>query len=412
MTETTTQQNQSTPPHGRSALGAKSPLGTALRRARWTIFWERVWPALARIATVAGIFLTLSWLGLWLYLPPLGRAIVLFAFAILAVASLVPLVRLRVPAAAEGLSRLDRGSGLRHRPATAIADELAVTPQDPYSLALWKNHLERTLAAARSFKAGWPSPRLSASDPYALRGLVLIAVIATFVAAGGEHWKRIAAAFDWQGVVLPANFRVDAWVTPPAYTGKPPVILAGLHPGEASRQDAQAAQVIAVPAGSTLVVRTTGKVNLDVAGKGGVTPAKEDVRSPAGTQEYRFKITGTGTATLRGAGDDLVWAFNAIPDKPPIIALTKDPEPQNHGSLLLSYRVEDDYGVIEAHATFARKDEPARGSAKRAPAVRTARIRAYSAAGARQKRRRPDHQGPDGSSVGRRRGGDDARRPR
>ena len=159
--------------------------------------------------------------------------------------------------------------------------------------------------------------------------------------------------------MLPANFRVDAWVTPPVYTGKPPVILAGLHPGEAARQDAQAAQVIAVPAGSTLVVRTTGKVNLDVAGKGGVTPAKEDVRSPAGTQEYRFKITGTGTATLRGAGDDLVWAFNAIPDKPPTIALTKDPEPQNHGSLLLSYRVEDDYGVTEAHATFARKDEPA-----------------------------------------------------
>jgi hypothetical protein len=26
-------------------------------------------------------------------------------------------------------------------------------------------------------------------------------------------------------VVLPANFRVDAWVTPPAYTGKPPIIL-------------------------------------------------------------------------------------------------------------------------------------------------------------------------------------------
>ena len=159
------------PPHGRSALGAKSPLGTALRRARWTIFWERVWPALARIATVVGIFLTLSWLGLWLYLPPLGRAIVLFAFAILAVASLVPLVRLRVPAAAEGLSRLDRGSGLRHRPATAIADELAVTPQDPYSLALWKNHVERTLAA-RALVQG----RLAVAAPVRERSLTRYAV--------------------------------------------------------------------------------------------------------------------------------------------------------------------------------------------------------------------------------------------
>ena len=358
MTETTTQQSHSGPSPRNSSTLANSRLGAALRRARWTILWERLWPALARIATVAGLFLTLSWLGVWLYLPPLLRAIVLVAMAILAVVALVPIVRLRMPGATEGLSRLDSVSGLRHRPATAIADELAVTPQDPYSLALWKTHLERILASARAFKAGWPSPRLAASDPYALRGLVLIAVIATFIAADGEHWKRIAAAFDWRGVVVPANFRIDAWVTPPAYTGKPPVILAGLHPGGAVRQDAQAAPVVSVPAGSTLVVRKTGKLNVDVVGKGGVAPAKEDVRSPAGTQEYRFKITAAGTATLRGAGDDLVWAFNAIPDKPPTIALAKDPEPQGRGSLLLSYRVEDDYGVTEAHATFARKEEP------------------------------------------------------
>jgi Domain of unknown function (DUF4175) len=96
-------------------------------------------------------------------------------------------------------------------PATAIVDALAVTPSDSDSLALWNAHVDRTRAAARTFKAGWPSPRLAARDPYALRALVLIACIATFVAAGGERWKRIAAAFDWQGVVLPANFRVDAW---------------------------------------------------------------------------------------------------------------------------------------------------------------------------------------------------------
>ena len=28
---------------------------------------------------------------------------------------------------------------------------------------------------------------------------------------------RIAAAFDWNGVLAPANVRVDAWVTPPVY---------------------------------------------------------------------------------------------------------------------------------------------------------------------------------------------------
>jgi uncharacterized protein (TIGR02302 family) len=337
---------------------ARSLLAAAVWRARWTIFWERLWPALAALATAIGFFLAASWLGLWLWLPPLGRAIFLIAFVLVAGAAVLPLAFLRIPAMNDGLRRLDRGSGLRHRPATAIADELAVTTKDPYSLALWNAHVERALQSARTFKAGSPSPRVAWRDPYALRGLVLVACIATFFAAGGERWHRIAAAFDWQGVVLPANFRVDAWVTPPAYTGKAPIILPGIHPGEA-QATTQAEGPIAVPVGSMLIVRSTGKLNLDVTATGGVTPDKQDVHSPAGTEEHRFKITATGSATLRGAGENLNWPFNAIPDKPPTIALTKDPERQNRGSLLLSYRLEDDYGVTEAQATFARKDDPA-----------------------------------------------------
>ncbi len=332
----------------------------ALRRARWTIFWERLWPALATLATAVGLFLTLSWLGLWLWLPPLARAAGVIAFAVLALAAAVPFAFLRLPVAAEALRRLDRGSGLAHRPATTIADALAVSSADPYSLALWNAHVARTRAAARRFTAGWPSPRIAARDPYALRGLVLIACIATFVAAGGERWKRVAAAFEWQGVMLPANFRVDAWVTPPAYTGKPPVILAGIHPGETARVGVETGEAsgdgaVTVPVGSTLVVRATGNLTLDLAGHGGVAVAKDEGRAPAGTQEHRFTIAADGSVTLRGAGDDLTWSFDAIPDRSPTIALTKDPEQQNRGSILLSYRLEDDYGVTHAQATFARK---------------------------------------------------------
>ena len=65
---------------------------------------------------------------------------------------------MRVPAVADGLRRLDHASGLRHRPATALVDALAVTPSDSYSLALWNAHVERARAAAQTFKAGWPSP--------------------------------------------------------------------------------------------------------------------------------------------------------------------------------------------------------------------------------------------------------------
>ena len=131
------------------------------------------------------------------------------------------------------------------------------------------------------------------------------------------------------------------------------------HPGETARPSDAAGEPVTVPADSTLVLRATGKLNLNVSSSSGVTAANEAMHAPSGTEEHRFKIAAAGTATLPGVGDDLNWSFNAIPDKPPTIALTKDPEQQNRGSLLLSYRIEDDYGAIEAHATFARKDEPA-----------------------------------------------------
>jgi uncharacterized protein (TIGR02302 family) len=331
-----------------------SLLAHALNRAHWAIVWERLWPAVATLATAVGLFLAVSWLGLWLWLPPLARAIGLLIFAALAIAAAIPFAFLRPPGTSDGLRRLDRASGLIHRPATAMADQLAVPAQDPNALALWKAHLERARREAGALKAGRPSPRLAWRDPYALRGLVLIACIATFLAAGGERVKRVAAAFDWHGVVVPANFRVDAWVIPPLYTGKPPVVLPGIHPGEAF---AQLGAPLAVPVNSTLVVRATGKIDVDVSGSGGVVAAKDEAHAPAGSAEHRFTITAAGTATLRGLDDDVAWSFNAIPDKPPTIALTKDPEEQARGSLLLSYRLEDDYGVTSAQATFARKDD-------------------------------------------------------
>ncbi len=343
------------------ALTTRIMLARALQRARGSLFWERLWPALALLATALGLFLAFSWAGLWLALPALGRAIGLFVFVFVTLAAALPLVRLRLPSAHDGLRRLDRNSGEGHRPATAVADEIAANRNDPIAQALWRAHIERALLSARKLKAGWPQPKLSLRDPVALRALVLILVVASFFAAGGERWKRVAAAFDWQGVVQPANFRIDAWVTPPVYTGRPPVMLPGLRPGETAR----AQPAVAVPAGSHLIVRATGDVHLDVATKGGLAAAKADPKEPLpkGSSERRFAIKGDGSATLRGVGGNLSWTFTAIPDRPPTIALIKAPERQARGSLRLDYKIDDDYGVVDAHAEFALDDAHAKSGA-------------------------------------------------
>jgi uncharacterized protein (TIGR02302 family) len=355
-------QDESDHKHERVA----SSLKHALTRARRSILWERLWPILAGMTTVAGLFLALSWAGLWLALPPVGRAVGLAIFALILAVATAPLLMMRWPTVNDGLQRLDRNSGARHRPATTVADEIAANGRDPVAQALWRAHVERALSSARHLKAGWPSPRLALRDPMAFRALVVFLVVAAFFAASGERFKRVAAAFDWHGVVAPANFRVDVWINPPVYTGRAPSMLPGLKPGEVAKAETAP---VAVPAGSQLIVRSTGKVKLEVTHKGGVDVAKDEaapVPAQADTEEFRFVINGSGSVTVRGAGaNELAWSFDAIPDKPPAIKLLREPEREARGSLRLDYRVEDDYGVVSARAEFTRK--PGRGSANAHP---------------------------------------------
>ena len=337
---------------------ARLQLGQALQRARYAIAWEQVWPHLARLLSVAGLFLVVSWAGLWLTLPFIARAIGIGLFVLAALGALWPLVSFRWPSREAGLSRLDRGTGIRHRPATALTDTLAT--QDPVALALWQAQRERTLASLKRIRAGLPSPRLPIHDPWALRALVAVLLVATYVAAGDERGMRVAAAFDWNGVLAPANIRVDAWVTPPLYTGKPPIILSAANKDAA----APAAGPLPVPAGSTLIVRSSGGT-LDVVAGGGVSEAVAVEQAPKGTNEKQFTITGDGTAQVRSPSGQPQWKFSATADRGPTIALAKDPERQARGSLQMSYRLEDDYGVTEAQARFAaRPGDPAKDPAK------------------------------------------------
>ena len=332
-------------------------LAQALERAKYAIAWERCWPHLARFLTVVGLFLVVSWAGLWLVLPFIARAIGLGLFVLLALAALLPMVRFRWPSREEGLSRLDRGTGIRHRPATTLTDTLK--SQDPVARALWIAQRERTLASIKRIRAGLPSPRLALHDPWALRALVLVLMVATYIAAGGERTMRTEAAFDWNGVLSPANIRVDAWVVPPPYTSKPPIILSAANKEATGPGSAAANGPLPVPAGSTLIVRSSGGA-LDVVTTGNLAEAQPTEQAPQGTNEKHFTISGDGTAHVRAPSGQPQWKFSAVADRAPTITLAKDPERQARGSLQMSYKIEDDYGVTEAQAHFAarRPDQP------------------------------------------------------
>ncbi len=328
------------------AAYARRDLSRALQRARIAIAWERLWPSLARLLTVAGLFLAASWAGAWIALPTALRVAGLVLFAVLGLVALFPVVRFSWPSREDALRRLDRNAGLPHRPTTALSDTLK--SEDPVSQALWQAQRARTHAALKRVRAGLPSPRLALHDPWALRALVSILMVATFIAAGDERLERVAAAFDWNGAFSGANVRVDAWINPPAYTGRPPIILSGK---DTPSSDAP----IAVPAGSILVTRASSS-KLDVSISGGVTDAPVTDQVPQGADERRFTIAGDGSARVRSPSSQPLWTFKAVPDRAPTIALAKDPERQAKGALALSYQLDDDYGVTQAEARFAPRD--------------------------------------------------------
>ena len=340
-------------------------LAQALRRARLAVAWERGWPHLARLLTVVGLFLAASWAGLWVTFPFSVRVVAFAAFAILAAVALIPAIRFRWPSREDALRRLDRGTGIPHRPATALTDTLK--SQDPITQALWQEQHARTLASIKRIRAGLPSPRLALHDPWALRALVVVLMVATFIAAGNDRLARVVAAFDWDGTFSAANVRLDAWVTPPPYTSRPPIILSN-----SLNKDAPPTETapVSVPAGSTLIVRSSGG-RLDVSAAGGVTEVPAAANAPHGTSERHFTIAGDGTAHVRSPSGQPQWTFKAMPDRPPSISLAKDPERQAKGALLLSYKLEDDYGVTGAQAQFApragKQDDARDDSAKPQP---------------------------------------------
>jgi uncharacterized protein (TIGR02302 family) len=272
------------------------------------------------------------------------------------------MIHLRWPSRDQALNRLDRGSGIRHRPATALTDTLATS--DPIALALWRAQRERTVASIKRIRAGLPSPKLALHDPWALRALVAVLLVATFVAAGNERSMRTAAAFDWNGALSPAAIRVDAWLTPPLYTAKPPIILSAAN----KEAGVQAAGPLSVPVGSKLIVRSSGGA-LDVAPAGGVTESTTAEQAPQGTNERHFVIAGDGSVQVRSPAGQSPWNFTAIPDHAPTIALAKDPEREARGALQLSYKIEDDYGVSEAQAHFAARPREAAGPVDAAAAA-------------------------------------------
>ena len=338
------------------AAGASpSDEAVQMHRARLILWWERLWPRLAPPLCVLACFVAVSWFGVFERLPGQARlGLLLVFFAGFALAAR-PLWRERRPTDQDVLARLDTAAGLAHRPVSALHDAMVQGAADPFAQALWRAHQQRLRERIGRLRVGLPKPGLPALDHYALRALPLIALFVSFFVAGEDRLARLASAFTAPPEVIAVQpVRIDAWVTPPLYTRRPPQTLS-----------TTGNETVSVPQGSLLVVRVAGddKAAISATGETGPVapaastvpsaPAAPDPAAPAVLEE-RYVLTGATTVTVaRGGQDAAKLRFAVIPDKAPTIEFAGPIKSAARGAMTLTYRIEDDYGAVGAEAQLA-----------------------------------------------------------
>ncbi|WP_095085019.1 TIGR02302 family protein [Mesorhizobium sophorae] len=351
-----------------SHRGLARRLALSRLATRVSMMVERGWPLLLPLVIVASLFLSVSWLGIFSRLPDVARIGLLAAFGVAALAALYPLRFFRLPGAAEIDRRIEAANQLLHSPVLVQTDR-PTGRESSFSQALWREHQKRMAGKLDSLGADLPRTRVPERDRWGLRAVAALLLVTAFAFSFGPSGGRIVDGFSAHGVHDAIPPRIDAWVTPPAYTGKPPIFL--------TADVNQATPTFIIPEGSDVSLRVTGGSGeetlayadkngnsraIDPAGPQAAATAKPAASpaTPSKVRQFTGKLTGDGTLTLTSGEDQLGrWAFAVMPDKPPQIRFVGEPKRAANGAFELNYQIDDDYGAANAKAVFALADPQA-----------------------------------------------------
>ena len=337
-----------------------------VRAAKRVMIFETLWPRIWLPVGVCGVFILLSAFEIWQLLPPPFHASLLWWFGATFGLSLLPLALWKRPTREKSLERIEQASALEHRPLTAYNDTLSQDAVSPETAALWQAHRVRAAKSLNKLKAGPARPRIALYDPFALRALLVLMLVAVVGWASTDLPGRVQAAFNVPEIVGHApDFRIDAWISPPSYTRKEPFVLT----------NASESGAVLVPQGSLLTVKINGegakdyKVSLN-------SPEASQTLEPAGQTgdayaEYTHALDQSATLVIGGLLEtEKSWPLTVAPDRAPTIAFTGPIEVSNRAVMLFKYKVDDDYGVLSAEAHVDRVAETPDGHAsKPAPQI-------------------------------------------
>lgn len=316
-----------------------------VRILAWCVlFFERIWPRLLPFFLVLSFLCSLSWLGIfnllsyWPHLLLFG--ILLFA----GVGSLFLLVGFRFPNAKDIDRRIECASGHKHQPLSVQKDRLCSEEDEDFRAAIWREHQRRMSEQLRHLKVGFVYPDSASYDPMAIRTLFILLFVCAFGFSFGSSGGRLTDAFDLRPIVDETSMRIDAWITPPAYTGIAPIYLTR---GEETQFE--------IPENSDVVVRVVNgsgikvKATYEEDGQQ-VLLAKKNEKTSLNDPVVHFetRLERSMNLSVSSRHKQYKWHLHMIKDRSPTIRWLDKPGRILSGSLELQYEMDDDYGVTKA----------------------------------------------------------------
>lgn len=347
-----------------------APMRRAAGKALCVLIFERFWRRFLPLLLLFMVFTACCWLNLFAVTPAVIHIMLLVIFAFAFMAASVFLCFLRWPTQAELQARLEQDNAL-HYGQLGLSRTILAGQAPPETCALWRAHKKRMQAQLGNLHLRPPRPNIPVYDRFALRSIVFLVFAVAFCFQLGGNGGRLGDAFYF-GPQQPGLMRLDAWVSPPDYTGRPPVYL--LSGGESFQSDGAAARdkdnaadaaAISVPQGSRLTLRLNdngrGLATMRCAGPGFKTRLQPQQQGASSV--YQLQLVRSATCTLSSPVLTKKWVFAVESDRSPVIRWVKPPERALNGMLKLNYAVYDDYGVKKAWAEIEPADKQAQAAA-------------------------------------------------
>ncbi|WP_341896587.1 TIGR02302 family protein [Ferrovibrio terrae] len=343
------------------APGLAPVLERRLAFARGALFWERFWPALMPAGAVIAVFFILAGFDVWRFVPVWLHWLALIGFAAALGVTLWRELRLMGwPSRADAMRRLERVNLLQHRPLEAAADSLAAEQQDPIARALWALHRRRALEQLATVKVGTPEAGWWRRDVWGFRAALGLLLIVAWASPGEDRQQRLADTLNPGTALAPgALLAVEAWITPPPYTGKAPLFLT--RDGKPVPVAVQPNQIgtaqLNVPTGSLLKLRLAAPPAGFTLKLGKSEQPLNAIDERNGEIDLAIDLTQGATPVLSLMRRDKMfaeWPLRVVPDLPPQISISEEPKTGKRAELEIAFNGDDDYGIQQVRIEMTR----------------------------------------------------------